>query len=207
MISDKPFAPACERNQAAILAALRVHFSTSRHVLEIGSGTGQHAVHFAAALPHLIWQTSDRAENLSGIQQWLDEAGLPNTPPPLELDVRENWPTTRFDAAFTANTLHIMSWSSVQRLFRTLPQVLKPDAHLTVYGPFNYNGLFTSISNAEFDASLKSTDPERGIRDFETINALAEENGFELLADEAMPANNRCLSWQLRSSLDLATNQ
>lgn len=198
MSSDKPFAPACERNREAILAVLRVRFASSRHVLEIGSGTGQHAVHFAAALPHLIWQTSDRTENLPGIWQWLAEAGLPNTPPPLELDVRETWPTSRFDSVFTANTLHIMSWDSVQTFFRTLPQVLTPDARLTVYGPFNYNGHFTSVSNAEFDAGLKATHPERGIRDFEAVNILAAKSGFELVADEAMPANNRCLSWQRR---------
>lgn len=198
MNSDKPYAPACDRNRGAILDVLRVRFAGSRKVLEIGSGTGQHAVHFAAALPHLTWQTSDRTENLPGIRQWLAEAGLPNTPSPLELDVSGAWPIEHFDAVFTANTLHIMSWASVRALFRSLPQVLTPGARLTVYGPFNYGGHFTSISNAEFDASLKAMSPESGIRDFEAVNTLAAECGFALVADEAMPANNRCLSWQRR---------
>lgn len=198
MISDKPYAPACDRNRAPILDVLRVRFAGCRNVLEIGSGTGQHAVHFAAALPHLNWQSSDREENLPGIRQWLAEAALPNTPPPLELDVCGAWPTARFDAVFTANTLHIMGWNSVRALFKALPQVLTPDARLTVYGPFNYGGLFTSSSNAEFDSSLKSMNPERGIRDFEAVDALATEIGFELIADEPMPANNRSLSWQRR---------
>ncbi|MBS0346634.1 MAG: DUF938 domain-containing protein [Proteobacteria bacterium] len=198
MPADKPYAPACDRNQAPILNILRIRFAGCRQVLEIGSGTGQHAIHFAAALPQLTWQTSDRRENLAGIRQWLAEACLPNTPPPLELDVGGVWPTARFDAIFTANTLHIMSWDSVVALFQALPQVLAPNARLTVYGPFNYGGRFTSPSNAEFDVSLKATHPERGIRDFEAVDALAREIGFELVADDAMPANNRCLSWQQR---------
>lgn len=198
MISDKPYAPACDRNRDPILDVLRIRFAGCRHVLEIGSGTGQHAVHFAAALPQLIWQTSDRAENLPGIRQWLAEAALPNTPSPLELDVCGPWPASRFDAVFTANTLHIMSWDSVQTFFRSLPRVLTPEARLSIYGPFNYDGQFSSPSNAEFDASLKAMDPERGIRDFEAVNALATAIGLELVADEAMPANNRSLSWQRR---------
>lgn len=198
MNSDKPYAPACDRNRDAILDVLRIRFAGSRKVLEIGSGTGQHAVYFAAALPYLSWQTSDRADSLPGIRQWLAGASLPNTPSPLELDVSGPWPIERFDAVFTANTLHIMSWASVRAFFRSLPQVLTPDAYLTVYGPFNYEGHFTSISNAKFDASLKAMYPESGIRDFEAVDALAAECGFELVADEAMPANNRCLSWQRR---------
>ena len=198
MNSDKPYAPACDRNQDPILEVLRIRFAGCRNVLEIGAGTGQHAIHFAAALPQVTWQTSDRHENLEGIRQWLTEAGLPNTPPPLELDVNGAWPTARFDAIFTSNTLHIMGWSSVLTLFQALPQVLAPNARLTVYGPFNYGGRFTSPSNAEFDVSLKTTHPERGIRDFEAVDSLARAIGFELVADDAMPANNRCLSWQRR---------
>lgn len=198
MISDKPYAPACDRNRDPILDVLRIRFADCRNILEIGSGTGQHAVYFAAALPQLIWQTSDRAENLPGIRQWLVEAALPNTPAPLKLDVCGPWPATRFDAVFTANTLHIMSWESVQAFFRSLPSVLTPAGRLSIYGPFNYDRHFSSPSNAEFDASLKAMHPERGIRDFEAVNALAGAAGLELIADEAMPANNRCLSWQRR---------
>ena len=192
---DKPYSPACERNRDPILAALRTHFADRRRVLEIGSGTGQHAVHFAAALPHLAWQTSDRAEWLPGTRLWLAEAGLPNTPPPIELDVRGPWPAERFDAVFSANTLHIMGWAEVKALFAALPAVLTDDARLTVYGPFNYGSRFTSESNAAFDASLKADDPKRGIRDFEAVDALARSIGFTLIEDLAMPANNRCLSW------------
>ena len=121
---DKPYSPACDRNRDPILAVLREHFADRRRVLEIGSGTGQHAVHFAAALPHLVWQTSERAQNLPGLRLWLDEAALPNTPPPLALDVNAAWPQARFDAVFSANTLHIMSWADVVAMFRALPGVL-----------------------------------------------------------------------------------
>lgn len=199
-MTEKPFAPACERNSDPILAVLREHFTDRRHVLEIGSGTGQHAVHFATALPHLIWQTSDRAENLPGIRAWLDEATLPNTPPPVVLDVAEGgWPATRFDAMFSANTLHIMSWSEVQTLFAALPALTGDDAKLAIYGPFNYSGRHTSASNAAFDESLRARAPHMGIRDREAVDRLARAAGFALLDDVAMPANNRTLVWQRRA--------
>jgi cyclopropane fatty-acyl-phospholipid synthase-like methyltransferase len=133
---SKPDAPTCARNREPILAALRDHFADCRNVLEIGSGTGQHAIFFAAALSHLNWQTSEQRENLAGIQAWLDEAALPNTPAPLELHVNEEWPTQHFDAVFSANTLHIMSWAEVERVFARLPEVMTGDARLAVYGPF-----------------------------------------------------------------------
>lgn len=193
---DKPFSPACERNREPILTVLRSHFADRRQVLEVGSGTGQHAVHFAAALPHLRWQTSDRPEYHQGIRQWLDEAALPNALPPLMLDVNGPWPAQKFDAVFTANTLHIMSWAEVQRFFAALPVLLTADAVLIVYGPFNYGGAFSSDSNAAFDADLKSRAPHMGIRDFEAVDALARAAGFHLLSDCALPANNRCLVWQ-----------
>ena len=196
---DKPFSAACERNRNPILAVLRAHFSDRRHVLEIGSGTGQHAVHFAEALPQLIWQTSDRAENLPGMQRWLAEAALPNTPAPLAVDVTADaWPRDSFDAVFSANTLHIMSWAAVEALFTALPNVTTADAKLAIYGPFNYGGTYTSASNAEFDASLKALAPHMGIRDFEAVDALAHAAGFALIDDVAMPANNRILVWQRR---------
>jgi SAM-dependent methyltransferase len=190
---EKPFAPACERNREPILAVLRAHFADRRRVLEIGSGTGQHAVHFAAALPHLTWQASDRAANLPGIRTWLDEAALANTPPPIELDVAGAWPAGPFDAIFTANTLHIMGWDEVECLFAALPRVLGGDAAVAIYGPFNYGGRFTSDSNAAFDARLRAEDPRQGIRDFEAVEALARDAGLGLVADHAMPANNRTL--------------
>ena len=193
---DKPCAPACERTREPILDVLRDHFGDRRAVLEIGSGTGQHAIFFAARLPHLVWQTSDRAENLPGIKAWLDEAGLPNTPPPLELDVTGAWPAGRYDALFSANTLHIMPWSVVECLFAGLADILAAQGKVAIYGPFNYGGRFTSASNAAFDLRLKEDAPHQGIRDFEKVNRLAGMAGLELVEDRAMPSNNRCLVWR-----------
>jgi len=195
-MSEKPYAPACDRNRDPILAVLQAHFSDRKHVLEIGSGTGQHAVHFAAAMRELIWQTSDRAENLPGIRAWLDEAKLPNTPPPIELDVAQGSPQGNYDAIFSANTLHIMSWPEVEALFAALPAMTSEDAKLAIYGPFNYGGEFTSASNAAFDESLKSRAPHMGIRDIEAVDRLARAAGFAMIDDVAMPANNRTLIWQ-----------
>ena len=192
---NKPTAPSCERNREPILAVLRDHFADRRNVLEIGSGTGQHAIFFAAALRHLNWQTSEQRENLAGIRAWLDEAALPNTPAPLELNVMGAWPTQRYDAIFSANTLHIMSWAEVERVFARLPDVMTGDAVLAIYGPFNYAGRFTSESNAAFDASLKERGSHQGIRDFEAVDALAGKAGLTLIEDRAMPSNNRCLVW------------
>ncbi len=191
----KPFAPSCERNQGPILDVLRRHFGGTRHVLEVGSGTGQHAVHFAAAMPWLSWQCSDRAENLPGIALWLDEAGLPNTPPAIELDVDGAWPCGAYDAVFTANSLHIMGWPQVEAFFAGVGAVLEPGGLLVVYGPFNYGGAFTSDSNRAFERWLKDRDPVSGIRDVEAVDALAREIGLALVEDNAMPANNRCLVW------------
>ena len=193
---DKPCAPACERNREPILSALRDHFADRSQVLEIGSGTGQHAVHFAAAMPHLTWQCSDRDENLPGIRMWLDEAALTNTPAPLSFDVNGPWPERRYDAVFSANTLHIMGWPEVERLFAGLPAILAPDAKLVIYGPFNVGGRHTSEGNASFDASLRAASPHRGLRDVEAVDALARHAGLHLVEDRAMPANNRCLVWR-----------
>ena len=200
-MTDKPFAPACQRNREPILAVLRERFADCHTVLEIGSGTGQHAVHFAAAMPWLRWQCSDRAEHLPGIRAWLDEAALDNTPPPLELDVADDaWPRVRsgdgrFDAAFSANTLHIMGWPEVEAFFAGVGRVLGDGGVLVVYGPFNYGNAYTSDSNRDFDAWLKARDPRSGICDFEAVDALARGIGLRLLDDVAMPANNRCLAW------------
>ena len=196
----KPRAPSCDRNQGPILEVLRDCFSDRKQVLEVGSGTGQHAVFFAAAMPWLKWQTADMAENLPGIRLWLDEARLSNMPPPLELQAAGPWPKGPYDAVFSSNTLHIMGWSDVQKLFAALDGVMAKDAVLAVYGPFNYGGKFTSASNAEFDVWLKQRSAASGIRDFEAVNALAASIGLTLLADHAMPANNRTLVWKRGSS-------
>ncbi|HEX4050442.1 MAG TPA: DUF938 domain-containing protein [Steroidobacteraceae bacterium] len=192
----KPYAEACERNRNPILAVLERHFADRRQVLEIGSGTGQHAVHFAAALPQLLWQTSDVESNLPGIRLWMAEAHLPNLLPPIALDVSGAWPSVRYDAIFTANTLHIMSWGEVVALFAALPKVLASDGVLAVYGPFNYDGAFSSPSNASFDAWLKQRSRHSGIRDFAAVDELARNIGLTLVEDRAMPANNRTLVWQ-----------
>ena len=194
---NKPDAPACARNREPILQVLRTHFANRHDVLEIGSGTGQHAVYFAAAMPWLQWQCSDRPEYLPGIEAWRMEAGLANTPAPLLLDVALGpWPARRFDAVFTANSLHIMGWPEVEAFFAGLANVLAEQATLVVYGPFNYGGEFTSDSNRAFDASLRARDPKMGIRDFESIDALARGIGLRLVEDVATPANNRCLVWR-----------
>jgi cyclopropane fatty-acyl-phospholipid synthase-like methyltransferase len=192
----KPHAPACDRNRDPILAVLRQYFADRSSVLEIGSGTGQHAVYFAASLSWLSWQVSDQAERLPGIRQWLDEAALDNTPPPIALDVNAVWPRQRFDAVFSANTLHIMSWGDVEKMFSGLRRVLAAHAIVVVYGPFNYSGQFTSDSNAAFDASLRLKSVHMGIRDFEAVDTLAREVGLTLVEDRAMPANNRTLIWR-----------
>lgn len=194
---EKPFAPSCERNREPILEVLRVQLADRYQVLELGSGTGQHAVFFAAALPHLFWQCSDRAGNLPGIRLWLDEARLPNTPEPLQLDVATDaWPHARFDAVFCANSVHIMSWAEVERLFSGLAGVLADDSRLILYGPFKYGGAHTSESNAKFDDWLLTQGAHMAVRDFEAIDALARGIGLWLVEDYAMPANNRCLVWQ-----------
>ncbi len=170
-------------------------------MLEVGSGTGQHAVHFAEAMPQLRWQCSEQPEQLEGIQQWLHEAALPNTTPPLALQVSaQPWPVVDMEALFTANTLHIMSWPEVEQFFTGLDAALKPTAKLVVYGPFNYQGQFTSDSNAQFDQWLKSQAAHWAIRDFEAVNALAGSVGFSLDEDIEMPANNRCLVWSRSAS-------
>jgi cyclopropane fatty-acyl-phospholipid synthase-like methyltransferase len=202
LMIDKPNAPATQRNREPILKVLREHFAGCSRVLEIGSGTGQHAVYVAAAMARLVWQCSDRAENLPGIRAWLDDAGLPNTPAPIELDVaRGPWPPTCFDAVFSANTLHIMSWADVQALFSGLDALLTADAVVAIYGPFNRGGRFTSESNAAFDADLKARAPHMGLRDIAAVDALARGIGLETIADVAMPANNRCVVWRRRVKL------
>lgn len=193
----KPYAESCDINQGPILEVLRKLFADRRHVLELASGTGQHAVHFGRALSHLTWQTSELEQNHAGIQAWLDEAQLPNVLAPLHIDANdEHWPAGRFDAVFNANTVHILSWPQVEKLFAGIGRSLESGGILCLYGPFNYGGKFTSDSNARFDQWLKSRDPKSGVRDFEALNTLAAQQGMVLLKDIEMPINNRTLVWQ-----------
>ena len=195
-MSNKPFSQACENNKAPILAVLLRHFQQVRHVLEIGSGTGQHAVHFSAALPHLIWQTSDREDYLPGINLWIAEYPHTNLRPPRVLDVTQaHWPSG-FDAVFSANTAHIMSWPNARHMIQQVGQRLLSAGLFALYGPFNYQGRYTSDSNAQFDQHLKAMNSEQGIRDFEAVNEAAETAGLMLLEDNVMPANNHLIIWR-----------
>lgn len=194
-----PSSPACENNKRPILHILERVFKDCASVLEIGSGTGQHAVYLASRLaPHLVWQTSDLAENHPGIKAWIEAFPSDNVRAPLTLDVDQPvWPVARpVDAVFTANSCHIMAWSSVENMFRRLPEILSENGLLAIYGPFNYNDEYTSESNARFDVWLKERAAHQGIRDFEAINTLAEQAGLEFLEDNAMPVNNRLLVWR-----------
>jgi Protein of unknown function (DUF938) len=188
---------AAERNKGAILRILTEALAQCSSVVEIGSGTGQHALHFASHLPHLSWQPSDIGHCLPGLRERIAREGPANLRAPIELDVRAlPWPIDGVHALFTANTLHIMGWTAVRDLFRGAGTVLSPPGIVCIYGPFRYGGRCTSTSNAEFDRYLKARDPQGGIRDFESVNALAHEQDLELVADHAMPANNQLLVWR-----------
>lgn len=185
----KPFSESSERNRGPILEVLKRVFSDTRVVLEIGSGTGQHAAYFAQELAHLVWQASDVADNLPGIREWV------SAPPPIELDVDKGWPNLNVDAVFSANTCHIMSWPQVERMFEGIGKI--PTLKVfCLYGPFNYGGKYTSDSNARFDAMLRARDPKSGLRNVEHLVELGARAGLSLEEDNAMPANNRLLVFQ-----------
>jgi cyclopropane fatty-acyl-phospholipid synthase-like methyltransferase len=194
-----PFSQACERNKEVILDTIKDYLKSAASVLEIGSGTGQHALHFAQHNPHLIWQTSDRLEFLAGIRAQLANYKHPNILQPIELDVnQQDWvvPEKKYDIVYTANTFHIMRWQDVQAFFAGLEKVVNPRGLLIVYGPFKYQQAFTSGSNMRFDKSLRAGGRGSAIRDFEAVNELANTQGFRLILDQPMPANNQCLVWQ-----------
>ena len=191
------FSEACERNKDPILSNLREHLAAIGYVLEIGSGTGQHAVYFAEHLPHVTWQPSDQVVHLPGIDLWINEAKLKNIKAPLALDINQKpWPVLGIDAVFTANTLHILSWESVQVFIESLGEVMCPGAIFCCYGPFNVGGAYTSESNARFDVWLKEQNPLSAIRDLEAVKSLAGDAGIKLKEDIEMPANNKLLIWE-----------
>lgn len=193
----KPYSESCAQNQVPILETLQEILVNQQKVLEIASGTGQHAVYFGRALPHLTWQTSELAQNHAGILAWLNETNLPNVLPPVIIDVNDGqWPVEMVDTVFNANTVHIISWPEVERMFAGIARVLSAGGILCLYGPFNYGGKFTSESNARFDVWLKSRDRKSGVRDFEDINLIAKTHGLFLERDVSMPSNNRTLVWQ-----------
>jgi len=193
----KPYAESCDQNCEPILSVIEPLFRDRQRVLEVGSGTGQHAVYFARKMPHLTWYASDRAESHPGMRAWLEEAQLPNLEGPVELDVRQAlWPQYQVDAVFSANTAHIMSWEAVVALFVGVGGLLDENGLMCLYGPFNYAGRYTSQSNQRFDAWLRQRDPQSGIRDFNDLDELAGEAGMLLQADYEMPMNNRILCWR-----------
>jgi cyclopropane fatty-acyl-phospholipid synthase-like methyltransferase len=193
-MSARPDAPATARNRDAILAVLGDELQACRSVLEIGSGTGQHAVYFGPRLPHLQWQTSDVADNHTGIATWIDSTDCTNVLPPIELDVLATTNLDgRFDAVFSANTAHIMSFAAVTAMFRLVGDVLAAEGIFCLYGPFNVDGQFTSESNAGFDQSLRARDPDMGIRDLADIDTLADASNLERARRYAMPSNNMLL--------------
>jgi cyclopropane fatty-acyl-phospholipid synthase-like methyltransferase len=193
---------AADRNKTPILEVIATAFADCRTVLEIGSGTGQHALHFAAHLPQLSWQPSDTGDHLPSLRERIRQEGSANIREVVEIDVRQHpWLISApVDGIFSANTLHIMSWPSVQEFFRGVGATLASPGVLCVYGPFRYHGEFTTASNATFDEFLRRRDPDSGIRDFEQVAALARAQGLELVADHAMPANNQLLVWKLLSN-------
>lgn len=196
-LMNKPFSQSCENNKQPILEIIQTFFLESTTVWEIGSGTGQHACYFAKNLPHLIWQATDREQNLDGINSWIEEAELDNLFKAQALNVVDKeWPCQQIEALFTANTLHIMQTKEVKCFFKGLSRNLIEHAPVCIYGPFNYHGHYTSASNEEFDQFLKARDPRSGIRDFEMIEELANTMGLIIKDDFAMPANNRLLVFQ-----------
>ena len=195
--SNKPFAQSCENNQAVILAELKRFLKPDQKVLEVGSGTGQHAVYFAGQLPRIVWQTSDQLQTHAGIQLWLDDAALSNALAPLALDARTvDWSDMTYDIVFTANSLHIMAADAAENFVRRVSSALPPSGLFIAYGPFNYGGRFSSESNVRFDGWLKQQNSLSGIREFEVLNQCAEQGGLHLLEDITMPANNRLLVWR-----------
>jgi hypothetical protein len=198
---EAPYSAASERNKAPILERLADVLTAPAQVVEIGAGTGQHAVHFARSLPHLSWQPTDRAEYLPGLAARIAAEGPANLAAPVELDVTwSDWPIDRADVVYSANTLHIMSWSEVTAMMAGVGRLLRrgtsPQRWLVLYGPFRYAGRYTSASNAAFDATLRARDRLSGIRDFESVDELARAEGLRLHLDHRMPANNQLLFWR-----------
>lgn len=191
-----PFSEACERNKGPILGVLRDALADCVQVLEIGSGTGQHAVHFAAHLTHLTWHPTEQLAYLADLASRVKLEGTRNLRPPTVLDVKQSvWPLRSVDAVYSANTLHIMGWAEVEAMFRGVDAVLSPHGVVCIYGPFRYAGRYTSDSNRDFDLMLQARDPASGLRDLTDICALAERHALRLRVDHDLPANNRLLEF------------
>ena len=196
MAVDRPYSESCAQNREPILAVLRRFLGESRQLLEIGSGTGQHAVYFAPEFPGLQWQTSDRGPNHAGIDAWLEAHPAANLLPPLVLDVSlDSWPDGDYDAVFSANTAHIMHQAEVAAMFAGVGRLLSSGGLFLLYGPFNIGGRYTAPSNEQFDQWLRSQDPGMGVRDLDWLSELAAGAGMRLHEVVDMPADNKTLVW------------
>lgn len=192
-----PFSQASEKNKRVILEVLARHLRRGDSVLEIGGGSGQHAVFFATCFREVHWQSSDVSSNVDSLNLRISAAQLPNLPTAISLDVNDSdWNCSGCNVIYSANSLHIMSAASVENFFAGAGTLLRENGRLLAYGPFKYNGAFTTESNAHFDLWLKDQDPRSGVRDFEWVNGLAESAGLSLIEDNAMPANNQFLVWK-----------
>ena len=194
IVTDLPRSPATERNRGPILEQLQTLFADRTHILEIGSGTGQHAVYFAPELQHLRWQTSDRPRVLDGLRRWLAAYPAANLPDPVALDVDDAWPDMEIDGIFSANTAHIMSWRQVCVMFVNVARCLLPGGRFVLYGPFAFEDVMVE-SNARFHANLRQQQVSMGIRGYEALDALAAMGGLEATSVIPMPANNHLLVW------------
>lgn len=197
MSNDLPFSQACENNKQPILEVLEGVFSGPGTVLEIGAGTGQHAVYFASQLSQLSWLPTDHPDNVALSAQRIAAAQLENLSSPQVLDVsKEPWPVDYVNGVFSANTAHIMAWLEVEAMFRGVARRLMEGAAFCLYGPFNYDGEYTSDSNRRFDQYLHQQAPQMGIRDIADLKELGVNVGLVLEQDHEMPANNRLLVWR-----------
>jgi hypothetical protein len=195
LAKTKHHAPAAERNKDPILGVLRELCSETKFVLTIAEGSGQHVVHFARHLPHVTFQPTDLEQSApASIAAYVEESACPNVSPPLLLNAADpDWPVKQADGIYCINMIHISPWSATEGLFRGASRILSPNGFLMTYGPYRFSGAFTAPSNAEFDASLKSRNPEWGVRDVDDLKNLALSVGMELRQTVALPANNHCL--------------
>ena len=207
---DKEIWPATSRNAGPILEVLKRVLPTSGTVLEIASGTGQHAAHFVSALPGIIWQPSEANLNHHrSIRAWIKETAAPNLRDPLAVDVLDvPWPvetappTPPITAIVNANMIHIAPWAVCEALLDGAERLLPPGGVLYLYGPYRVGGAFRSEGDAAFDVNLKSRNPEWGIRNLEDVIAAARERGLSLIEQIAMPANNLSLVFKRVSERD-----
>ena len=195
---DLPFSLACEKNKGPILEVLlNVILSSDRRALEIGSGSGQHVEYFAPFFPQIEWFPTEIPKNFLRLTQWYDQTNISNIQKPTRLDIaKDDFPKLKFDVVYTSNTLHVMHWKECKVFFKLLGNRLREGSRAIFYGPFKYEGQFTSDNNALLDESLKRDDPLMGIRSFEDVQNNMIKNGFELLEDFDMPDHNQMLVFQ-----------